>query len=79
MEICLEFNGRTTCFPIYVEERHWPEGVRRVAPAEVDYGEYDLAILITDHDDLDYGGLQAGSLPVLDTRNRLVGRCVERL
>ena len=45
----------------------------------VDYADFDLAILLTDHDDIDYDGLQDGPLPVFDTRNRLTGDNVERL
>ncbi len=63
----------------HVEDHHWPADVRRVAPADVDYADYELAILLTDHDDIDYAELQDGPLPVFDTRNRLTGANVERL
>jgi nucleotide sugar dehydrogenase len=50
-------------------------GVRTVAPlveltqAEIDTA--DLVIVITEHDDIDWGMIQASSTPVLDTRHHL--------
>lgn len=44
--------------------------------AEVELGDVDLAILVTDHDDIDYAALVAAGVPVVDTRNRLTGTSV---
>jgi nucleotide sugar dehydrogenase len=74
-----EYSADLSAVDTHVEDHHWPQGVRRVAPADVDYAEYDVAILLTDHADLDYAGLRAAPVPVFDTRNRLTGANVERL
>ena len=37
-------------------------------------GEFDLAIVTTDHDDVDYEGLYGTARMILDTRNRFKGR-----
>ena len=63
----------------HVEEHHWPRTVERVAAAAVDFHAYDVIVLITDHDDVDYEVLEASGVPVFDTRNRLRGESIERL
>ncbi len=79
VDLLHEYSAELSAVDAHVEDHHWPADVRRVAPGEVDYSEYDLAILLTDHEDIDYSVLQDGTLPVLDTRNRLTGASVERL
>ena len=63
----------------HVEEHHWPRTVERIAAASVDFHAYDVIVLITDHDDVDYEALEASGVPVFDTRNRLSGEGIERL
>lgn len=63
----------------HVEEHHWPRTVERIAAASVDFHAYDVIVLITDHDDVDYEVLEASGVPVFDTRNRLSGEGIERL
>lgn len=62
----------------HVEESSWPAGVARAHDLSV-LPEVDLAVLVTDHDDLDYERLQSADVAVLDTRNRLQGVRVEAL
>ncbi len=79
VDLLHEYSAELSAVDAHVEDHHWPPEVRRLAPAAVDYADFDLAILLTDHDDIDYDGLQDGPLPVFDTRNRLTGDNVERL
>lgn len=53
------------------------EGIRpHQSVKEIDLGEIDAAVLLTDHDDIDYDLLVAAGVPVVDTRNRLTGERV---
>lgn len=63
----------------HVEEHHWPRTVERIAASSVDFHAYDVIVLITDHEDVDYEVLEASGVPVFDTRNRLRGAAIERL
>lgn len=63
----------------HVEQHQWPADVTRVAPESVTFADYDVAVLITDHEEVDYAALEASGLPVFDTRNRLTGSAIERL
>ncbi|WP_307807408.1 nucleotide sugar dehydrogenase [Naasia sp. SYSU D00948] len=79
VDLLHEYAADLSAVDTHVEDHHWPADVRRVSPQDVDYADYDLAILLTDHDDIDYEGLQNASITVFDTRNRLRGAHVERL
>jgi len=63
----------------HVEAHRWPRGVRRTTLSPDVLALMDVAILVTDHDDLDLGALESSSLRILDTKNRLTGEHVERL
>ncbi len=63
----------------HVEDHHWPSGVTRASREEAASGPFDLVVLVTDHDDVDYEPYESGDTPVFDTRNRLSGCMVERL
>ncbi|WP_210507997.1 nucleotide sugar dehydrogenase [Naasia sp. SYSU D00057] len=79
VDLLNEHSAAVSAVDSHVEDHQWPATVTRVAPTEVRYDDYDLAILLTDHDDVDYGALQDASVPVFDARNKLVGANVERL
>ncbi|KTR11735.1 nucleotide sugar dehydrogenase [Curtobacterium luteum] len=53
----------------HVEEHRWPSGVTRIAPTADALTGVDLAIVLTDHDDVDLGILQG--VPTFDSRNVL--------
>lgn len=63
----------------HVESQRWPSSVENVALTNRTLSTMDLAILLTDHDDLDLAILESNGTPVLDTRNRINGPSVERL
>ncbi|QEE60839.1 nucleotide sugar dehydrogenase [Salinibacterium sp. dk2585] len=62
-----------------VEAARWPKGVERMALNEDLIRSVDAAILVTDHDDFDLSVLENIDTPVLDTKNKISGRNVERL
>jgi UDP-N-acetyl-D-glucosamine dehydrogenase len=62
----------------YVDQAHVPPYVTLVPMDEKRVTTADLAVLLTDHDGVDYGLLSKASL-VFDTRGRLRGDNVERL
>lgn len=64
---------------LHVEPHHWPKGAVRIDKLSEGVRSADLIILVTDHDDVDLGLVEAAEVPVLDTRNRLDGENVERL
>lgn len=63
----------------HVSDIAWPLGVDRVRTVGEAIGRVDVAVLVTDHDDVDYDALVDAGLPILDTRNRLKGSRVEAL
>ena len=63
----------------HVEAHRWPVGVTRATLDAESLALMDIAILVTDHDDLDLAILEASTLRILDTKNRLTGAHVERL
>lgn len=55
----------------HIEEHRWPHDVIRLPLVAENLAGIDLAILITDHSDLNLSLLEQTETPVLDTRNRL--------
>lgn len=62
-----------------VENHHWPEGLKRTFLNAANVRLSDAVVLITDHDHFDLDVLDAAEVPVLDTKNVLMGDAVERL
>lgn len=63
----------------HVEDRFWPEGAARAELTPELIAGADLAILVTDHSDIDVSLLEGSDLPIFDTRNRLRGDNISRL
>jgi nucleotide sugar dehydrogenase len=79
IELLREYGADLVAVDDHVEDYRWPEGVTKASLDAKLVADADALILITDHDDLDMGLLDASPNPVLDTRNRLTGPHVERL
>lgn len=62
----------------HIVESSWPAGVARVADL-ASLNDVDVAVIVTDHDDIDYSALVSSGVPILDTRNRVRGPRVESL
>nr|WP_209706871.1 nucleotide sugar dehydrogenase [Leucobacter exalbidus] len=74
-----EFGAEVVGVDSHVEERHWPAGATRETLSAELVADSDLAILVTDHSDIDVSLLQNVDTPVFDTRNKLVGDNVTTL
>lgn len=79
IELLTEYGAQVTAVDDLVDEFDWPAGVKRVRLTRDEVANSDLAVIVTDHDELDYSLLIDPSTPVLDTKNRLAGDNVERL
>ena len=63
----------------HVVEGHVSERVVRVDATAEEVAGADLVVLLTDHDDVDYGMVVREAKAVFDTRHRLSGANVEHL
>lgn len=63
----------------HIEPHRWPSGVTKVALDDDAIAAADIAVLLTDHDDVDLSLLDSPKLPILDTKNRLLAAHIERL
>lgn len=79
IELLLELGARVLCVDSKIEEHRKPAGVEMVELDAETLTSADVAVLITDHDDIDLRLLESGLCPVFDTRARLEGPSVERL
>lgn len=79
IELLQEAGAQVLAVDDHVESYRWPVGVERVGLTADALAEAHAAVLVTDHDGLDYEALVDSSVPILDTRNTLVGDAVETL
>jgi UDP-N-acetyl-D-mannosaminuronic acid dehydrogenase/UDP-N-acetyl-D-glucosamine dehydrogenase len=79
IELLLDAGARLIAVDDHIEAHRWPAGVTKVALEESVISDADIAVLVTDHDDLDLTLLASPCLPVLDTKNKLFADYVERL
>lgn len=63
----------------HVEPYRWPAGVEKVQLNAETLARSHAAVLVTDHDGIDYDLIVESSLGILDTRNTLQGAYVETL
>ncbi|MBL3699739.1 nucleotide sugar dehydrogenase [Leucobacter luti] len=79
IELLNSYGARVLGVDSHVEDHRWPEQIERVelTPEVVDAA--DIAIVVTDHSDIDLDVLVGSTLPVFDTRNSLQGPNVHRL
>ena len=79
IELLEELGAVLSAVDSHVEEHRWPRGVANVDLSEEVLGTHDLAIVLTNHGDVDLTVLEDGSLPVFDARHVLHGNSVEHL
>lgn len=63
----------------HVEPHRCPPGMKLVELSESEVREADAVVLLTDHEDVDYGLVEREARYVLDTRHRMSGPRVEYL
>ncbi|MCW2289849.1 UDP-N-acetyl-D-glucosamine dehydrogenase [Leucobacter luti] len=73
IELLQQFGAEITAVDPHVEGHRWPTGVAQSALTPELIAETDLAIIITDHSDIDLAPLLASETPVFDTRNSVTG------
>jgi UDP-N-acetyl-D-glucosamine dehydrogenase len=79
IELLLDAGARLIAVDDHIEAHRWPTGVTKVGLDDAAIAAADIAVLLTDHDDLDLSVLTSPGLPLLDTKNKLVADHVERL
>jgi nucleotide sugar dehydrogenase len=73
IELLQDYGAVVQAVDDHVELNRWPAGVERVRLSPETVEGADVAVLVTDHDDLDLELLNSASVPVLDTKNTLSG------
>lgn len=79
IDLLLDSGANLIAVDDHIEDHRWPTGVTKVSLDEATLASADIGVLLTDHDDVDLSLLVAGSIPLLDTKNRLVAEHIERL
>jgi nucleotide sugar dehydrogenase len=79
IELLLDAGANLIAVDDHIETHRWPAGVKQVALDELAVSAADIAVLLTDHDDLDLSVLATSALPLLDTKNKMSAEHIERL
>jgi nucleotide sugar dehydrogenase len=79
IELLEESGAKLSAIDNHVKQNFWPKGVNKIDGQSPDYSTFDVALLITDHDDIDLQNLVHSGVSVFDTRNQLSGNNVEVL
>lgn len=58
----------------HVADSNWPQNLNRVTAESLILSDFDLAVILTHHDDLDLKYFEAAEIPVLDTHGLIEGR-----
>ncbi|TFD21991.1 nucleotide sugar dehydrogenase [Cryobacterium sp. TMT4-10] len=79
IELLSELGAVLSAVDDHVEQHRWPFGVCKTDLSTDSLSDFDAAVVITDHDELDLSVLEGIALPVLDTKYRLHSSNVELL
>jgi UDP-N-acetyl-D-mannosaminuronic acid dehydrogenase/UDP-N-acetyl-D-glucosamine dehydrogenase len=79
IDLLLESGAKLLAVDDHVEDHRWPANVTKVQLDPASTALADIGVLVTDHDDMDLAVLQQGSLPLLDTKNRVSAAHIECL
>ncbi|WP_053354020.1 nucleotide sugar dehydrogenase [Leucobacter musarum] len=79
IELLQSYGAEVLGVDSHVEEHRWPAGAERVELNADTIASADIAIVVTDHSDIDLSLLVDSGIPVFDTRNSLRGENVHRL
>ena len=79
IELLQSYGAEVLGVDSHVEEHRWPAGAERVELNPGTIASADIAIVVTDHSDIDLSLLVDSGIPVFDTRNSLHGENVHRL
>ncbi|WP_157155342.1 nucleotide sugar dehydrogenase [Diaminobutyricimonas sp. LJ205] len=73
IELLHEYGATVRAADSHVEVERWPAGVERIDMTLANVNDADIAVLVTDHSDLNLDVLRDTTTPVLDTKNALGG------
>lgn len=80
IELLLDAGATLIAVDEHIEAHRWPAGVTKVALDDSAIAASNIAVLVTDHDDLDLTLLTSSpGIAVLDTKNKLCADHIERL
>jgi UDP-N-acetyl-D-glucosamine dehydrogenase len=79
IELLAEYGAEIAAVDDHVTDYLWPNAARRAQLTAEEVASTDIAIIVTDHDDIDLAVLTASATPVLDTKNATTGANVQRL
>jgi nucleotide sugar dehydrogenase len=79
IDLLLDSGAHLLAVDDHIEDHRWPAGVTKVALSQTTLDSADIGVLLTDHDSVDHSLLVSGSMPLLDTKNRLVAEHIDRL
>jgi nucleotide sugar dehydrogenase len=79
IELLTHLGAEVSAADPHVSDHQWPANAIRVDLNRDGIDSFDLAIVVTDHDDFDAQVLTTSATPVLDTRNALRGENITRL
>jgi UDP-N-acetyl-D-glucosamine dehydrogenase len=79
VQLLADLGANVQVVDAHVEPHKCPPGVKLVDVRDVRLDAADAVVLLTDHDDVDYGLLEKASSWVLDTRRRVASKNVEYL
>lgn len=79
IDLFLEQDVTLSAIDNHVNDHFWPKSVIRETGFDADKANYDLAIIITEHDEINYKSIVDSKIKILDTRNIVEGTNVEKL
>lgn len=79
IDLLLNYGATLLAADSHVEDTRWPVGVERVELSDETLRRADVAVLVTNHDDVDLDTLASAPIPTLDTKNALEGPLVVKL
>lgn len=79
IELLLEHGAEVVAIDDRVADHQWPQGVERASLSTDTLAGADAGVFLTDHDEFDLELFAGAVPPILDTKNRLRGKAVERL
>ena len=79
IELLREYGATIAAVDSHIEPYNWPEDIKRSELTAAVLDQSDVVVIVTDHDEFELALIANTSTPVLDTKNSVSGRMVERL
>jgi len=79
IELLREYGAMIAAVDSHIEPYNWPEDIERSELTAAVLDQSDVVVVVTDHDEFELALVANTSTPVLDTKNSVSGKMVERL